>query len=335
MEEKIYIFNQIVLASRPKKKVSLENFRLEKKIIDQIYDGQILIKNHYLSLDPYMRLRMMEKKSYAQPQLIDEVMIGGTVGEVIISRHEDFKKGDMVVGMLGWSEMAISDGNFLRKIYINEIPLSAYLGVIGMPGITAWYGLTKILSPRARETLVVTSASGAVGSIVGQLAKIKGCKVIGIAGSDEKCEYIKKTLNFDISINYKKDDLNKAILDSAPEGIDCLFENVGGQIFDTLLKNMKPYGRIAICGLISEYDNDIQPIYNLRNVLTMKLSIQGFIITDHMKVWGEGINILTNHILCKNLKYKETVINGLNNAPEAFIGLLYGKNFGKQLVKLI
>ena len=225
-----------------------------------IADGQLLVRNHFLSLDPYMRMRMEDVKSYAAPQALDEVMIGGTAGEVIESKHPKFKVGDKVVGMLGWSEIGVSDGTLLKQVDTSRIPLSAYLGVVGMPGMTAWYGLNQIIQPKAGQTIAVTAASGAVGGVVGQLAKLKGCRVIGIAGGKEKCGYVLDELGFDACIDYKGGNLFKDVKAAAPDGIDGLFENVGGAVMDAVLARMNPYGRIALCGLISGYDGQPMPV---------------------------------------------------------------------------
>lgn len=329
-------YRRIVLASRPGgAAVSPNHFRLETAPVPELKDGQLLVRNHYLSLDPYMRMRMEDAKSYAEPQAIDEVMIGGTVGEVVESRHPDFSTGDKVAGMFGWSEMGVSDGTMLRKIDNSKIPLSAYLGAVGMPGMTAWYGLTEIIKPKPGETVVVSAASGAVGSVVGQLAKNLGCRAVGIAGGQEKCEYVVNELGFDACIDYKAGRLADDIATATPDGIDGIFENVGGEIFDTCLARMNPFGRIALCGLISGYDGQDLSLHNVRQFLTMRLIMRGFIIAEHMDLWPQGLKQLGGLVASGDLKYRESVAQGLETAPDAFIGLLKGKNFGKQLVKLI
>ncbi len=300
-----------------------------------ISDGQLVVRNHYLSLDPYMRMRMEDVKSYAAPQALDEVMIGGTAGEVIESKHPKFNVGDKVVGMLGWSEIGVSDGTLLKRVDTSKIPLSAYLGVVGMPGMTAWYGLNQIIQPKAGQTIAVTAASGAVGGVVGQLAKLKGCKVIGIAGGKEKCGYVVDELGFDACIDYKGGNLFKEVKAAAPDGIDGLFENVGGAVMDAVLARMNPYGRIALCGLISGYDGQPMPVHNLHAVLSMRLMMQGFIVSEHMDLWPTGLGELGALVADGKLKFRESISEGLASAPEAFIGLLRGKNFGKQLVRLI
>ncbi len=328
-------YQRIVLASRPQGEVTADNFRLETQPLPAIADGQLLVRNHYLSLDPYMRMRMVDVKSYAAPQPLDETMIGGTVGEVIESKHPKFTVGDKVVGMFGWSEIGVSDGTLLKKVPDGPVPLSAYLGAVGMPGMTAWYGLNQIIQPKVGQTIAVSAASGAVGSVVGQLAKLKGCRVVGIAGGKQKCDYVVNELGFDACVDYKGGNLFKDMKAAAPDGIDGLFENVGGVVMDATLARMNPFGRIALCGLISGYDGNPMPIHNIHAVLSMRLLVQGFIVSEHMEFWPQGLTELGQLVAEGKLKYRETIADGLASAPEAFMGLLRGKNFGKQLVKLI
>jgi NADPH-dependent curcumin reductase CurA len=303
--------------------------------VPEIGEGQLLVRNHYLSLDPYMRMRMEDIKSYAAPQAIDDVMIGGTAGEVIASNHPKFAVGDKVVGMLGWSEMGVSDGSMLKKVDSTQISLSAYLGIVGMPGMTAWYGLNKILQPKPGQTIAVSAASGAVGSVVGQLAKLQGCRVIGIAGGKAKCQLVVDSFGFDACIDYKAGNLFGDIKAAAPDGIDGLFENVGGVVMDAVLNQMNPFGRIALCGMISGYDGQPMPVHSLHKVLSMRLMMQGFIISEHLELWPQGLSELAQLVATKKLNYRETIAEGLAAAPEAFIGMLRGKNLGKQLVKLV
>jgi len=328
-------YKRIVLASRPKAEVSPDNFRLEVVPVPAIKDGEILIRNHFLSLDPYMRMRMEDVKSYAAPQAIGDTMIGGTVGEVVESKNPKFAVGTKVQGMLGWSEMGVSDGVLLRKLDTTHVPLSAYLGAVGMPGMTAWYGLTQIMQPKEGETIVVSAASGAVGSVVGQLAKLRGCRAVGIAGGKEKCDYVTQELGFDACIDYKAGNLAADLAQASPNGIDAVFENVGGEIFDACLARMNPFGRIALCGLIAGYDGQPMPINNVRAFLTMRLTMRGFIVSEHMDLWPQGLTELGTLVATGKLKFRESVAQGLQAAPEAFIGMLKGRNFGKQLVKLI
>ncbi|MFZ6642099.1 NADP-dependent oxidoreductase [Undibacterium sp. TC4M20W] len=328
-------YQRIVLASRPKGQVVPENFRLESLPVPELKDGELLVRNHYMSLDPYMRGRMEDAKSYAAPQVIDETMIGGTVGEVVASKNAKFNVGDKVIGMLGWSEMGVSDGLLLRKVDTTHIPLSAYLGSVGMPGLTAWYGLTQIMQPKAGETIVVSAASGAVGSVVGQLGKQLGCRVVGIAGGADKCAYVVNELGFDACIDYKAGNLEADLAAATPDGIDAVFENVGGEIFDASLARMNAFGRIALCGLIAGYNGEQLSIKNARVFLTMRLTMRGFIVSEHMDLWPQGLKELGGLVATGKLKFRESVAEGIAAAPEAFIGLLKGKNFGKQLVKLI
>ncbi len=326
---------QILLASRPTGWVEESNFKLVETPVPQIADGQVLVRNHFLSLDPYMRGRMNDAKSYAAPVNLGDVMVGGTAGEVVESKNPKFKVGDKVVGYLGWQLYGVSDGAMLMKVDDRLIPLSAYLGSVGMPGVTAWYGLMDICAPKAGETVVVTAASGAVGSVVGQLAKMKGCRSVGIAGGAEKCRYVVDELGFDACVDYKAGNLWKDIKAATPQGIDCLFENVGGEIFDTLLGRMNAFSRIALCGLISQYNSEPHAMKNIGSVLVNRIKMQGFIVSEHMERWPVALQELGQGVATGKIKYRETVAQGLENAPKAFIGLLKGANLGKQLVKLI
>ncbi|MBU6258957.1 MAG: NADP-dependent oxidoreductase [Burkholderiales bacterium] len=333
--------HRIVLASRPEAEVGPEHFRLEEVALAPLAPGRVRVRHHFLSLDPYMRGRMSDAKSYAAPQPLGEVMIGGTVGEVVESRHDRFKPGDAVVGMGGWQEIADFDAGVpgaLTKVDTSHVPLSAYLGAVGMPGVTAWYGLGRIIEPKAGETIVVDAASGAVGGVVGQLARARGCRVVGIAGGADKCAYVTGELGFDACIDYKAQAGYKALtaaLDAAaPQGVDGLFENVGGVIMDAVMSRMNAFGRIALCGMIAGYDGSPLPITNPRLVLTQRLKLQGFIVSEHLEVWPQALAELGAAVATGRLKYRETVAQGLAAAPEAFIGLLKGRNFGKQLVQL-
>ncbi|RKP54760.1 NADP-dependent oxidoreductase [Pararobbsia silviterrae] len=329
------INRQIVLAARPEGEVEPRHFRLVETPLAPLADGQVRVRNHYLSLDPYMRGRMSESKSYAQPQPLDEVMIGGTVGEVVETKHPRFAVGDKVVGMFGWQEYGTSDGTALKKVDTTHVPLSAYLGAVGMPGVTAWYGLNRIIVPKAGDTVAVSSAAGAVGGAVGQLAKAQGCRVIGIAGGEEKCRYVVDELGFDACIDYKQNNLRDDLKAAAPKGIDGYFENVGGAVLDAVLARMNAFGRIALCGMIAGYDGEPVPIKQPQLLLVSRLKLEGFIVSEHMEVWPEALKDLGTQVAQKTLKYRESIAQGIERAPEAFIGLLKGRNFGKQLVKLI
>ncbi|HEY1043712.1 MAG TPA: NADP-dependent oxidoreductase [Telluria sp.] len=327
-------YSRMVLASRPRGPVTPDNFRLEAVAVPELADGQVLVRNRFLSLDPYMRGRMSAAKSYAASQALDETMIGATAGEVVASRHPRFAPGDAVTGMLGWAEMGVADGSMLRKVDISQVPLSAYLGVLGMPGVTAWYGLNQIIFAKPGDTVVVSAASGAVGSVVGQLAKLNGCRAVGIAGGPEKCGYVVDELGFDACVDYKLGQVAQDLAAATPDGIDGLFENVGGEVFDAALARMNAFGRIALCGLISGYGGKPAPINNIGSVLINRLSMRGFIITEHMEVWPQALGELAELVASGQLKYRETIADGLASAPDAFIGLLAGRNFGKQLVRL-
>jgi NADPH-dependent curcumin reductase CurA len=328
-------YRRIVLAARPRGAVAPENFRLETVPVPKLADGQVLVRNHYLSLDPYMRGRMSKAASYAVSQQLDDTMIGGTAGQVVASRNECFRAGDYVSGMLGWAEMGVSDGVLLRKLDTTRIPLSAFLGVVGMPGVAAWYGFNQIMEAAAGETIVVSAASGAVGSVVGQLARLRGCRVVGIAGGAEKCAYVVKELGFDACIDYKAGNLEADLAAATPDGVDAIFENVGGACLDASLARTNAFARIALCGLIAGYNGADMPIKNSRLLLINRLSLRGFIITEHMEYWQQGLQELAVLVANRQINYRESVADGLAAAPEAFMGLLNGRNFGKQLVKLI
>ncbi|MRW84719.1 zinc-binding dehydrogenase [Pseudoduganella sp. FT26W] len=328
-------YQRIVLAARPRGAVTADNFRLETVPVPQLADGQVLIRNHYLSLDPYMRGRMSAAKSYATSQQLNDTMIGGTVGQVIASRNAFYKVGEYVNGMLGWSEMGVSDGVLLRKLDTTRIPLSAFLGVVGMPGMAAWYGFNHIMEAAAGETVVVSAASGAVGSVVGQLARLRGCRVVGIAGGAEKCAYVVDELGFDACVDYKAGKLEADLAAATPDGVDAIFENVGGACLDASLARTNAFARIALCGLIAGYNGADMPIRNSRLLLINRLTVRGFIITEHMEYWQQGLQELAVLVANRQIKFRESVADGLAAAPEAFMGLLQGRNFGKQLVKLI
>ncbi|MGA0611017.1 NADP-dependent oxidoreductase [Caldimonas sp. KR1-144] len=336
------INRQILLVSRPQAEPSVDNFKLVETPLPELADGQVLVRNHYLSLDPYMRGRMSEAKSYAQPQPLNEVMIGGTVGEVVASKNAHFAVGDKVVGMGGWQEFQLVDGNqrgVLQKVDTTHVPLSAYLGAVGMPGVTGWYGLTQIIAPKAGETVVVSAASGAVGGAVGQLAKARGCRAVGLAGGQEKCDYVVKELGFDACIDYKqhKDlkSLSMALKEACPNGIDGYFENVGGMILDAVMMRANAFSRIAMCGMIAGYNGEPIPMQYPQLILVNRMKVEGFIVSEHMELWPQALKELGTAVATGKLKYRETVSQGIASAPEAFLGLLKGKNFGKQLVKLV
>ncbi len=326
---------QILLASRPEGAASPANFRLVTSPLPALAANQVRVRNHFMSLDPYMRGRMNDTKSYTAPQPLDQVMGGGTVGVVTESRNPGFTVGDSVLGGFGWQEYGTSDGTGLRKLDTARVPIQAYLGVAGMPGVTAWYGLNAICLPKAGETLAVSAASGAVGGVVGQLAKRMGCRVVGIAGGAEKCGYVTGTLGFDACVDYKAGRLAADLAAAAPDGIDAYFDNVGGPVLDAVLSRMNAHGRIAVCGAISGYDGAAIPLAEPRLVLTSRLTVRGFIVSEHLDVWPEALAALAGMVADGSLRYRESVAEGLENAPNAFLGLLKGHNFGKQLVKLV
>jgi NADPH-dependent curcumin reductase CurA len=326
---------RIVLATRPDGQVTPAQFRLEEVALPAVADGQVLVRNRFLSLDPYMRGAMNDRKSYRQPQALGETMVGGTVGEVVESRHPGFKLGDVVVGGYGWQLYGLSNGAGLRKVDTSRVPMQAYLGVAGMPGVTAWVGLNRIISPKAGETVVVSAASGAVGSVVGQLAKAAGCRVVGVAGGSAKCSAVINDFGFDACVDYKAGRLVEDLAAATPNGIDGYFENVAGAVLDAVLDRMNAFGRIAVCGMIAGYNDEPIPVYNIRSILTNRLKIQGFIVSEVPDAWPPALAELAQRVGDGSLKYRETVSRGLESAPSAFIGLLRGDNFGKQLVELV
>ena len=333
---------QILLDNRPEGEAAVSNFKLVETETPALQEGQVLVRHHYLSLDPYMRGRMNDGKSYAAPQPLGEVMLGGTVGEVVESRHAKFQPGDKVVGMGGWQLYSVVDGNapgMLRKVDTTHVPLSYYLGAVGMPGVTAWYGLVKIINPKPGETVVVSAATGAVGSAFGALAKARGCRVVGIAGGPEKCAYAVNELGFDACIDYRAHSdlkaMSQALKQACPNGIDGYFENVGGYLLDAVLLRANAFARVALCGMLAGYDGAPLPLQNPALILINRVKIEGFIVSEHMEVWPQALQELATLVAQGQLRPRESIAQGLENAPEAFLGMLKGKNFGKQLVQLI
>ncbi len=326
---------QILLASRPHGPVTESNFRLVEQPIPQPADGEVLVRNEWLSLDPYMRGRMNDVKSYVPPAELDAVMVGQTAGEVVQSRNPQFKPGMKVLTPLGWQLYGVAKASDLTPIDTTNVPASYYLGIVGMPGMTAWFGLNEIGKPKSGETLVVSAASGAVGSVVGQLAKIAGCRVVGIAGGAAKCDYVTRDLGFDACVDYKLGHVFEDLRTACPTGVDICFENVGGEILDTTLRLMNRFSRVVVCGFIAEY-NAAQPYgyTRLRSVLVNRIKMQGMIVFDWKDRYAEAREALTRLVLDGKLKYRESVIDGLENAPRGLIALLKGENFGKQLVRL-
>jgi NADPH-dependent curcumin reductase CurA len=329
-----------VLASRPTGRPSPDNFRLEQAPVPVPDDGQVLLKILYLSLDPYMRGRMSTAKSYSAPVEIGQVMEGGTVAQVLESRHPDFKPGDIVLSHSGWQSHALADGKLLRKLDPAIAPVTTALGVLGMPGFTAYAGLLTIGQPKPGETVVVAAASGPVGSAVGQIARIKGARAVGIAGGPEKCAFVREQFGFDAVIDHRAPDLAEQLAAACPNGIDVYFENVGGKVWDAVFPLLNTFARIPVCGLVAQYNAgdefegpDQLPIV-MRQVLRKSLTIRGFIQREFVAQRPAFEQEMPRWIAEGALKYKEDIVEGLEQAPDAFIGLLEGRNFGKLIIKL-
>jgi NADPH-dependent curcumin reductase CurA len=331
---------QVLLASRPTGEPSPENFDIVQSPMPEAGEGEIVVRTIYLSIDPYMRGRMDDAKSYAASVQIGDVMTGGVVGQIVQSRNPNFPEGDFVLGMFGWQSFTVSDGSLVRKLDPAIAPISTAVGVLGMPGLTAYVGLLDIGEPKPGDTVVVAAASGAVGSVVGQIAKIKGCRVVGIAGPAEKCAYVTDELGFDACVSHRSETLKADLEKACPDGIDVYFENVGGKVFAAVLPLMNDFGRIPVCGLIANYNlTELPPGPDMsarvmRNVLTKRLKIQGFIVTDRYDRFPAFEKEVGGWIRDGSLKYREDIIEGLENAPAALIGVLAGRNFGKMLVRV-
>jgi len=335
--------HSIVLASRPKGPPKPENFRYESSTLADPADGQFLVRTIWLSLDPYMRGRMDDAKSYAKPVAVDGIMEGGCIAEVMASNHKGFAVGDLVMGYFGWTTYAVSDGKQVHKIDPNIAPMSAYLGVLGMPGLTAWTGLNVIANAQPGETAVISAATGAVGSLAGQLAKQKGMRVIGVAGGAAKCNFAVEELGYDVCLDHRAAPDSKTLADqiaqAAPDGVDVYFENVGGKTLEATIVNMNTNGRIAVCGMIAWYsglgvENAAPAPFIWRNILTRRLTAQGFIIFDHLDRIPAFLAEVAPMVANGTIKYRETIADGLENAPTAFMAMLQGGNFGKQLVRV-
>ena len=328
---------KVVLKNRPNGFPKLDDFEIVTEEIPSLNYGEVLVKILWLSLDPYMRGRMSEAKSYAAPIKIGEVITGGAVGKIIASKCPNIAEGDIVEGFtLGWQEYATIKSSLVRKIDPTIAPIQTAVGVLGMPGMTAYFGLFEICRPIPGDNLVVSAASGAVGQLVGQLGKLAGCNVIGIAGNDKKCSYLKETLNFDNVINYKNDNVFKKIKEYCPEGVNVYFDNVGGIISDNVISNIAPFGRIGVCGVISQYNlTEMEKGARVqRAVLTNQASVEGFLVFRFEQKYPIARKRMANWLNQKKLIWKEDIVAGLENAPKAFIGLMNGKNFGKLLIKL-
>ena len=324
---------RVLLASRPSGWVSEANFRIEDAPLPQPAQGEVLVRNLWLSLDPYMRGRMSDAKSYVKGVELGEVMVGQTVGEIVESKHPTLKAGDKVLTQLGWQLYGTTKE--AMRVPESRAPLSCYLGVLGMPAMTAYFGLKEIGQPKAGETVVVSAASGAVGSVVGQLARVWGCRAVGIAGGAPKCGYVRNELGFDDCIDYKTGNLAAALKEACAGGVDVYFDNVGGEILDTVLARTNLFGRVIVCGTISDYNSsDPYRVRNWRAILVNRLRVQGMIVFDWKERYGEALAALAGYFGQGRLKYRESVVEGLENAPRGLIALLKGENFGKQLVKL-
>ena len=327
---------QVVLAARPVGYPQEQDFQLRDSPMPALGERQVLVRNLWLSLDPYMRGRMSDAPSYTASVEIGDVMVGGTVGRVVASNSRDFATGEIVQGQLGWQDYAVSNGTNLRKLDPGQAPVSTALGVLGMPGLTAYFGLFEVCRPKPGDTVVVSAASGAVGAVVGQLARMAGCRVVGTAGTREKIDYITGELGFDAGINYRTEDVRARLEAECPDGVDVYFDNVGGLVTDAVMELLAYRARIAICGQMSQYnleapDNGPR---NLRSLLTKQATMEGFIVGRFADRNEEALRRLTRWVKDGRLKYKEDVVDGLQNAPRAFMGLMRGENFGKQLIRV-
>jgi NADPH-dependent curcumin reductase len=325
---------QILLDHRPTEKVSPANFRIVETPVPTPGPEQVLVRHSFLSLDPYMRGRLSDAKSYAKPQEVGAVMGGGTVGIVEASLNPRFKAGDAVVGNGGWQRYSLSDGKTLRVVDAKSVPIQAHLGALGMPGVTAWYGLNRIIEPKSGETVLVSAATGAVGSVVGQLAKLAGARPVGIAGGREKCAYAVKELGYDVCVDHKSPNFAEELKTAVPNGIDGLFENVGGEPFQQALRRLNDFSRVAVCGLIASYEGARTTLPDMRVFLIKRFKMEGFIAGDHLDLWPKAIGELAALAAAGKLIWRETIRDGLENAPQALVDLLHGQNFGKMLVRV-
>ncbi|WP_458761363.1 NADP-dependent oxidoreductase [Afipia sp. TerB] len=331
---------RIVLQNRPQGEPAASDFRLEQTAIPVVPTGCVLLRTRLLSLDPYMRWRMNAGASYAKPVELGDPMVGATVAEIVDSKHDKFSVGDIVLGRNGWQDYAVSDGSDLRKLDPEIAPVSTSLGVLGSPGLTAYTGLLNIGQPKAGETVVVAAATGPVGSLVGQIAKIKECRVIGIAGGADKCSYASEILGFDVALDHYEGDLAGRLRQACPQGIDVYFENVGGKIWDAVFPLLNDFARIPVCGLISQYNMGTgqpgQPGVDefMRAMLVKRLTMRGFIVTDFIAQYGDFLRDVGGWLKAERIVHREQIVEGLESAPEAFIGMLKGRNFGKLIVRV-
>ncbi len=327
---------QIRLAERPVGMPNEDNFKWTEEDLRAPDTGEVVLKSLYISVDPYMRGRMNDQKSYVEPYGLDEVISGGVIAQVHQSNSTELEEGDFVIGNLGWATYQIAHEDALRKIDPSQAPITTHLGVIGMPGITAYFGLLDIGKPEPGETVVISGAAGAVGTVVGQIAKIAGARVVGIAGSDEKLAYLKDELKFDAVVNYKTDDLFESLKQACPDGVDVYFDNVGGEVSDAVLRLINKGARIPVCGQISLY-NLKKPDLGIRvqpNLLVNSAMMKGFIVSDYGAHFQDAVTDLAKWLQEGRLQYKETVVEGFEKIPEAFIGLFKGENIGKYIVKV-
>jgi len=331
---------QILLAARPHGEPTPENFKLIEAEVPEPGPGQMLLRTVYLSLDPYMRGRMSAGPSYAKPVEVGQVMEGRSVCEVVRSNLPSYRAGDLVVAGTGWQEYALSDGHGVQRVDPALGPISYALGVLGMPGLTAYTGLLNIGKPQPGETFVVAAASGAVGSVVGQIAKIKGCRVVGIAGGERKCRFVREELGFDACLDHREPDLGERLKAACPKGVDIYFENVGGAVFDAVLPLLNPFARVPVCGLIAHYNDTELPAgpnrvpLLMRDILVKRLTFRGFIVWDYASQFPEFLAAMSGWLREGRVKYREDITDGLENAPRELIGLLKGENFGKKLIRV-
>jgi NADPH-dependent curcumin reductase CurA len=328
---------RVVLASRPKAAPQESDFKLVEAPVPDPAEGEMIVRSLYLSLDPYMRGRMSDRASYAKPVEIGEVMTGGAVARVVATRNPRFKEGDIVQGLFGWQDYAVSDGRELARVDPTLAPISTALGVLGMPGLTAYFGLLDLGKPKSGETVLVSAASGAVGAVVGQIAKIKGCRAVGIAGGPAKTRYITDELGFDAAVDYKAaQNIADELKTACPNGVDVYFDNVGGWITDAVMFRLNLHARIQICGQISQYNNEKPEMGPrlLSLLIAKRTRIEGFLVFDYAQRYREGVTELAQWLKAGKLKYKEDITEGLENAPRKLIGLLEGENFGKALIKI-
>ncbi|MES2186774.1 MAG: NADP-dependent oxidoreductase [Pseudomonadota bacterium] len=326
---------QIVYAQRPHGAPTPACFQLIEVPVACPGAGQVLVRNDVLSVDPYIRMRMEEKDSYTAVMAIGDVLVGRTVGQVLESQAPGFAPGDWVVGRLGWQDYSVATPAELQKIDVAAAPATAYLGALGSTGTTAWVGLMEFGRPKAGETVLVSAASGAVGSVVGQLAKIQGCRAVGIAGGAAKCALVREAYGFDDCVDYKAPDFAAALARAVPQGVDVYFDNVGGPILDTALPLLNNFARVPVCGMVSQY-NATEPygLKNMREIFNRRVTLRGFVLSDHRDKWPEASRALAEAYAAGSLHYRETIAEGLENAPQAFIDMLAGANVGKQLVRL-